>query len=373
MKRMKFPLIKPYLVRKDIQEVTKVLDSGWLTQGKFVEKVEKSLKKDNRVKFAFLLNSATSGLIAGIKALGLERKDEIIIPSFTFPATANSVILGGAKPVFCDIDLETFNLSPEKITALITPQTKAIMPVHEFGLSADMGKIMKIARQHDLFVIEDAACSLGAGYKGKRTGILGDLGVFSFHPRKIVTSGEGGCLITNSSEIAKKIGCLRNHGEYNRKFITYGYNFRMSDIQAAVLYPQLMRINIIVKKRISLALNYNKFLKPLEDKSILKTPVCPQGYKHVYQSYVILLSEKIDRDKLKKFLRAKGVETQFGTHCVPLTDFYKKYFDIPKNSYKNSRYAYEHTLALPLYHTLKMKEQEIIVRELEKSIKKCAR
>lgn len=370
--KMRFPVVKPYLTRREESEVIKVLRSGWLTQGKYVKLLEEMIKTYNKVKHAFLLNSATSGLITAIKSLELNNKDEVIIPSFTFPSTANSVILGGAKSVFCDIDLETFNISTEKIEGLITRRTKAIMPVHEFGLPAEMRKIRGIAKKHGLIVIEDAACSLGAEYKGKNVGGLGNVGVFSFHPRKIITSGEGGCIVTNSSQIARKVEYLRNHGEYRKRFIGCGYNFRMSDIQAAILVSQFKRIEKTIQRRIKLALNYNKLLKPLEDEKLLRIPLSPQNCKHIYQSYVVLLAEKINRDRLKEFLRQKGVEVQYGTYCVPLLDFYRKHFNILEESYKNACFAYKHTLTLPLYHNLKVKEQEVIVKVLKNLIEKCA-
>ncbi len=368
MRRIKFQLIKPYITGEEEKEVIKVLRSGWLTQGKYVRAMEEALCRYNKVRHAFLVNSATSGLLVAIKTLDLKKGDEVICPSFTFPATSNSVILGGARPVFCDVDLDTFNISSEKIKKLITKKTKAIMPVSEFGLPADLEIIIKIAKDNNLFIVEDAACALGADIKGKKAGSFGDIGVFSFHPRKIITSGEGGCLITNSSRLAKKIKLLRNHGEYDKRFIDYGYNFRMSDIQAALLLVQFKKIEKIIKKRIELARNYNRLFNPLKYKEMLRLPACPRGYRHIYQSYVILLSDRINRDKLRNVLRGKGIESQIGTHCVPLLDFYKKNFNIPSDSCRNAYFAYKHSLSLPMYHTLKAREQEFIADTLRESI-----
>jgi dTDP-4-amino-4,6-dideoxygalactose transaminase len=365
---MKFSIIKPYITKKEEQQIIDVLKSGWLTQGRYVKAVEEKVKKYTKVKHAFLLNSATSGLVIAVKALGLKAKDEVICPSFTFPATSNAVILAGAKPVFCDIDLDTFNISVEQIEKVITKNTKAVMPVSEFGLPSDMHDICKISKRYHLHVIEDAACALGSKIKDKKIGSFGDMGIFSFHPRKIITSGEGGCLVTNSADIAKRTEYLRNHGDYDKRFVGCGYNFRMSDIQASVLSTQFERIENVIKRRIVLAHNYNRLLRPLEDTGVLKIPHCPVGSRHTYQSYVILLNRRVNRDRVKAILRQRGIETQFGTHCVPLLDYYKNNFRIPEESYKNAYLAYRHTLTLPLYHTLNAKGQEFIADNLKKAV-----
>ncbi len=372
MKIKKFPLVKPSIIARDIKEVGRVLRSGWFTQGRYVQKLERLIEDYNKIKHAFLLNSATSGLILSLKILNLNQKDEVIVPAFTFPATVNSVITSGAKPVFCDVDLKTFNISVENIAPLINHHTKAIIAVHQFGLSADIKNIEKICREHRLFLIEDAACSLGAEYKNRKTGTFGDMGIFSFHPRKIITSGEGGCIITKSDDFAKRISALRNHGEYNKRFIKAGFNFRMSDIQAALLFSQFKRLESIIAKRIKLALNYNRLLKPLAQECLLQLPLCPQNSRHTYQSYVLLLSQGIDRDRLIVLLKKEGIEVQIGTYCVPTLDYYRNNFSIPWCSYQNSFFTYKHSLTLPLYHDLRNSEQEFIVGKLRKLVKKCA-
>ena len=365
---VKYPIIKPYISKKCEKETLKVLRSGWLTQGRYVNILEDLIRSYSKTRHTFLLNSATSGLIIAVKALGLKQKDEVICPSFTFPATLNSVILGGATPAFCDIDLDTFNISAEKIERSITKNTKAIMPVSEFGLPADMKAILRIARKHNLSVIEDAACAFGSKINDKKIGSFGDMGIFSFHPRKIITSGEGGCVITNSDKLAKSLKFLRNQGLENNRFVSYGYNFRMSDIQAAVLLNQAEKIEDIIQRRILLAKNYNRLLRRLQDKELVKLPVCPKNYRHTYQSYVILLSEKINRDRLAEVLSKKDIETKFGTYCVPILDFYKNNFNVPRDKYKNAYFAYKQSLTLPLYHTMKHGDQEFIADSIIKSI-----
>lgn len=365
-------MIKPYSGPQELKELKMVLKSGWLTQGKYVGLVESKIKIFNKARFAFLVNSATSGLIAAVKCLSLSKDDEVIMPSFSFPATANSVAICSGRPVFCDISLDDFNIDPEKIERLITRRTKAILVVHEFGLMAKMDKVLRIAKKYNLPVIEDAACSFGSEFSGKKAGSFGDIGVFSFHPRKILSCGEGGCVVTDSPKFAEIISQIRNHGEYGGKFLTAGYNFRLSDIQGAVLLAQFNRINTIIAKRIRLAKNYDRLLEALEKSGILKTPATPEGYRHIYQSYVILLSEKLNRDNVKSALRSRGIETQIGTHCIPTTDYYRKTVKTNKDNFKNSRFAYEHSLTLPLYHTLEKNDQIKIVDELKRILRKCA-
>ena len=179
-------------------------------------------------------------------------------------------------------------------------------------------------------------------------------------------------MATDSLRIAKQIASIRNHGEYNKSFIGCGYNFRLTDIQAAIILSQIENIEKLIQQRIKLAQNYNMLLESLEEKGLLKRPLCHKGYRHIYQSYVIMLGKSIDRDRVKRLLKEKGIETQFGTYCLPLLNFFKKNFRIPKESYKNSCYAYRHSLTLPLYHSLKYEEQAYIVGALIKSIGKCA-
>ncbi len=372
MKTRKFPLVKPGLKIGRMGALKGVIESGWLTQGRVVSIVEEMLKSFNNAKHAILVNSAASGLIAAVRSLGLNKEDEVIVPSFTHPATVNAVILGGATPVFCDIDLNTFNISYERLAGMITKRTKAIMAVSEFGLPLDWDRLKRISRKYGLRIIEDAACSLGAEYNGRKAGASAYAGVFSFHPRKILTCGEGGCLITNSSAVADKVRHLRDHGQKNGSFDDCGYNFRLSDVHAAVLLPQMKNIETTIKKRRKLASNYDALLQCLESSGSLRRPISPKGSKHVYQSYVVLLSDRVDRDKVKDILKKKDIETQIGTYCVPKLKFFNSSFKAPESSWKNAYHAYKKTLTLPLYGNLGTVDQKFIVGQLEKAILKCA-
>ena len=365
MQKIKYHLTRPYITKEEEDSALKAMRSRWLTQGKFVSLFEKKIRGYNKSRFAFLVNSATSGLIAAIISLDLKDGDEIICPSFSFPATANSIVLAQARPIFCDIDLNSFNISVSMLERLITKRTRAIMPVSEFGLAADMKSIMHIAKKKKLFVIEDAACSLGSRIGGKMVGAFGDIGVFSFHPRKIITCGEGGCIVTDSARLAKKIQRLRNHGEYKRRFIDCGFNFRLSDVQAAILCAQFGKIEPLIRRRSLLAHNYNTLLKGMSDEGFLKTPQCPIDSRHVYQSYVLLLSKRFNRDSLIRRMRKNGIEAQIGTYCIPELDYYKSRFKTPRGAYKNASFAYRHTLSLPLYYNLTFAQQEYIIEVLK--------
>jgi len=259
---MIIPITKPYFTKNEVEAVKKVIESGWVVQGPKVKEFEEKFAKFVGAKYAIAVNSCTAALHLSLSASGIGPNDEVIVPAFTFIATANVVEYLGAKPVFVDIDPKTFNINPLKIEEKINKKTKAIIPVHLFGLSADMEPILKIARKYKLKVIEDAACGLGTLYKGKHVGTFGETGCFSFHPRKAISCGEGGMITTNSKKHNEILRSLRDHGasmsdlarhqkglpmlpEYN----LLGFNYRMSDIEAAILIEQMKKVNWILKER----------------------------------------------------------------------------------------------------------------------------
>jgi perosamine synthetase len=309
------PVTKPYFTKEEANAVAKVLQSGWVAQGPLVAEFEEVIAEYVKTRYAKATNSCTSGLHLSLLALGIGKGDEVIVPSFTFPATPNSVAYTGARPVFADIDSRTYNIDPHDIEKKITKRTKAIMPVHQAGLAAEMPEIMKIAKKYNLYVIEDAACGLGASIDGKMVGSFGDAGCFSFHPRKSITTAEGGMVTTNNKMMAEKITILRSHGSSvsdrvrheSKKFIDeqyayLGYNYRMSDIYAAIGLVQFKKMKKILTRKIKLADRYTKYLSKIP--SII-TPVVPKGYQHSYQAYLIQVTEeaKIKRnDVIDKLL-----------------------------------------------------------------------
>jgi perosamine synthetase len=263
---MKIPVAKPLFDENEKKAILETLESGWVMQGPKVQEFERAVSEYVSGKFAKATSSGTAALHLALVACGIGRGDEVILPPFTCVASANPVEYIGAKPVFVDIDLKTFNIDVPKIEEAITESTKAIMPVHLFGLCADMGPIVRLAKEYDLKIIEDAALALGAFYKGKHAGTFGDTGCFSFHPRKMITTGEGGMIITNHAEITEMVEVLRNygaaisawqrhHGQFHvlPKYHVLGYNYKMTDIQASIGVEQMKKLPLLLNARKRLA------------------------------------------------------------------------------------------------------------------------
>jgi perosamine synthetase len=365
MKRKKIiPIAKPYFDKREIKAVEKVLLSGWIVQGPQVKKFEGLVKKFQQCEHAIATTSATTALHLALVSIGIKEGDEVIVPAFTHPSTANVVRYVGATPVFVDIKIPDFNIDALEAEKKITKKTRAIIPVHLFGLPAEMDPIMDMAKSYKLKVVEDAACALGAMYKGKKVGGIGDCGAFSFHPRKAITTGEGGMLTTNSGEIAFRARALRSHGEsisdeerhkageiIYPEFIMLGFNYRMTDIQASIGVEQMKKFPLILKERRKLAAQYNKLFSELEKKEYILLPPQRDAFFHSYQSYVILLKDrvKIERDKLSNELQKRGIATRKGTYHVPGIKYYREFLGFKKGAFPHSEMADERSLALPLY------------------------
>ena len=350
-------LTKPFISFKEIYAASRVLKSGNLTQGKASARFESDICEYAGSKYAFVTSSATTGLHLSLDVLQIGGGDEVIIPDFSFPATANSVIKVGARPVCVDIDLKTFCIDPSEIESNISEKTKAIMPVHAFGLCANMPEIMKIARKHNLRVIEDAACAIGSTINQQHAGTFGDSGVYSFHPRKLITTGEGGAIVTNNDELSRLIGISRSHGgvrgELFIEFIDSGYNFRLSDINSAIGIEQLLKIKKIISARKKYAEIYNMLF---EGNSLLTTPSAPSGYSHTYQSYVLLLSKGVDRNFIIRELRKLDIESTLGTYSISSQPYFKEYSAHKVINTPRSNFAFAQTLTLPLYPGMKKRD-----------------
>lgn len=386
MPNKSIPIARTSLTDDEIKSVFEPLSNGWLVQGPQVEAFQKKWSTFTGAKNSIAVTSCTSALHLSLAALGFGPGDEAIVPAFTWISTANVVEHLGGKVVFCDIDLETFNLDPNQIEEKITPSTKAILPVHLFGLSADMDKINNIATQHNLWVVEDAACGFGSLYKGKHVGNFGDTGCFSFHPRKAITTGEGGMVTTANDKLKEKIQRLRDHGAEisdlqrhlgSKPYLLAnhpdaGYNQRMTDIQGALGSKQMDRANEIVNERREIALKYNA---AFEKADWLRLPVEPNGYRHGYQSYPCLFKpEDIFKDKIldvnkqrniwMEELQDKGISTRPATHAVHMLGFYAKKYNLEPEDFPNSRIANDCSISFPLFHGMTKDEQNYVIEKV---------
>jgi perosamine synthetase len=347
------PLASPDITEEDIACVVKVLKTGMLVQGENVLALEKSFTNYHKNDYAIAVSNGTATMHLALKALGIGPGDEVIVPAFSYIATANVVELVGATCVFVDIDLDTFTIDVSKIEAAVTPSTKVIIPVHEFGLAADMEAIIKIAEKHNIIVLEDSACALGAKQNGKSTGTFGMFGSFSLHPRKSITSGEGGMILTNNGEMDKKIRQLRNHGvemiDGNMEFVEAGFNYRMTDFQAALVNNQMQRIDITLEKKQVLASVYLNELK----NTALKLPTVPSDRNHTWQTFHTILAEEKNQKEVLTFLKKHNIGANYGAQCIPAMQYYKnKYGFDAKHKFPNAYRSYTHGIALPLYEKL---------------------
>jgi len=362
----KIPLFKIYWDRDDILAIRKVLERGmyWAT-GPQVREFEEMIAKYIGRKYCVVFNSGTSALHAAMIAHDIEKGDEVIVPSFTFIATANAPLFVGAKPVFADIEKETYGLEPQDVAAKITRKTKAIIPVHYGGCPCKIRELKEIAEDHNLLLIEDAAEAFGANIEGENVGSFGDSAVFSFCQNKIITTGEGGAVVTDSKKVYEKLKLVRSHGRVENgdyftssKFVDYidlGYNFRMSNIAAALGIAQLKKVDRIIEMRRKNAIYLTKRLTGIEE---VIPPSPPKGYFHVYQMYTIAVKSK-SRDALSSYLARKGIMTKVFFSPVHLTRFYRE-----KLGYRIKLPVTEEisrrVLTLPMYPSLTREELNYI-------------
>jgi perosamine synthetase len=311
--RFHLPVAQPSLGEKELSYVTDCIVSNWISStGKYVTQFEELFGRFCNAKHALATSNGTTALHLALLALDIKAGDEVIVPSLSFIATANAVTYTGAKPVFIDSEVQTWNIDPQLIEKAITPRTKAIIPVHLYGHPADMDPILKIARKHKLAVIEDAAEAHGAEYKGQRVGCIGDIGIFSFYGNKIITTGEGGMLVTNNSEIAGKVKLLRDHGMSSTKRYWHpvlGYNYRLTNLQAAIGVAQVERIDSILQAKLAITKRYEEQLKEIN--GIIRPPQAAWA-KNVYWLYSIVITDEfgMSRDKLMEELNAKHIDSR---------------------------------------------------------------
>lgn len=355
----------PLLGEPELEAVGAVLETGFLTQGPRAREFETLVAELVGTPHAYATSSATTGIHLALHACGVQPGDEVVIPDYSFPATANAVIQQGAIPVFVDIDSATFNMDPSALDAAITDRTAAIMPVHAFGLPADMAQINAVASRHSLPVIEDAACAFAATYQGVAAGALGTAGVFSFHPRKIITTGEGGMITTSDDAISERIAVLRTHGAVRgdtyMSFIDAGYNYRLSDINAAIGIAQMARLDHILERRRSLAAAYSARLTDVDG---VTTPVVPADRTHTFQSYVLTLDAEFDRDAVIHDMKSRGIETTLGTYSMHLQPYFRERFGIADDALPSATHAHRQALTVPLYPQMSEADVDSVVDAL---------
>jgi len=346
-------LAQPDIPESAIEQMVAVLRSGNLVQGKHVREFEEVLQAYLEIEHVVLVSSGTAALHLALVALGIGPSDEIIVPAFTFPATANVVEIVGARPVLVDITLDDFCIDPEEIAKRITKKTRAIMPVHEFGQCADMDRINEIAVKHGLLVIEDAACALGSEFKGKKAGTLGDIGCFSLHPRKAITTGEGGVVVTSDGRLAEKIRALRNHGistvDGRFDFIHAGFNYRLTEFQAVLGLHQLHDLEVAIGNRNELADLYENKLGPLPG---IRTPRKFPLRRMTYQTYHVLIANEYSRDRIVRFLKSHDVESNLGAQAIHCLTYYRNKYQFKDNDFPNAQKSFCQGLALPMSHIL---------------------
>jgi len=385
---MKIPIARTNLTEVEINSVLEPLRSGWLVQGPKVEQFEKKWSDFTGAKYSIAVTSCTSALHLSLVALGIKAEDEVIVPAFTWISTANVVEHVGAKLVFCDIDINTFNIDVAQIESKITKYTKAIIPVHLFGLAADMTVINNIAKKYNLKVVEDAACGFGSCYRKQHVGTFGNTGCFSFHPRKAITTGEGGMITTNDKVLAEKLRCLRDHGavmsdlqrhQGSKPYLLAdhqeaGFNQRMTDLQAALGSAQMDRSQAIVLERLALAKRYDQALANLP---WLRLPIHLENYEHGYQSYpclfqsqTITLASIPDVNKKRNAwmdqLQQVGISTRPATHAVHMLTFYRDKYKLKPNDFPNAYMANDCSISLPLFHGLTEEEQDYVISQVLK-------
>lgn len=373
-------LTKPSIDEADIESVQEVLESGFLVQGKFVSKFEVNVSKYVGTNYAIAVSNCTAALHLSLLSVGIKSGDSVVLPAYSFPATANAVEIIGARPIFIDIEPETYNIDPDHLDEVLEKfskgtlpsKIKAIIPVHAFGQMADMHEISRIAELHNLPIIEDAACALGAKQNDKPAGKWGILGCFSFHPRKAITTGEGGIVATDNPKIADYIRAMRNHGldpkaEYS-DFILPGFNYRMTDFQGALGLSQFKKLDRIITARRKLAFQYSEAFR--------NTPIEPAQIKHnnfhIFQSYVVQIPPEIEnyRDNLIDDLRKNGIETTIGTWHIPMTSYYKNKYGYGLNDFPVTDSIFRRSLSLPLFESLTNENQNYVIEQLLLSVEK---
>jgi perosamine synthetase len=373
---VKVPITKPALTEEEARAPYDSIKSGWVTQGPKVAEFEKAVAGYVGAKHGIATTSCTTGLHLALASIGVTAGDEVIVPSFTFIASANAILYTGATVVFCEIDPRSFNADPADIEKRITKKTKAIMPVDQIGLACDIGPINDIAKRHGIPVVEDAAPTIGGTYKGRRVGSNAHQTVFSFHPRKVITTGEGGMITTDDDALADRARKLRAHAmsvsDLDRhtadrpileEYHELGFNYRMTDIQASIGLVQVRRLDELLAIRVAKADRYGRELADIKK---LRTPYTPPYATHTYQSYCLDLDASIDRDDLMARLLQRGIATRRGVMASHLEKVYRD--RVGKVSLPITEQKARSTMLIPLFATMTDEEQTYVIEALHEEL-----
>lgn len=367
------PIIKPWIGTEEVAAIEEVLESGWVAQGPKVAEFERALASVVGAEQGVAVTSCTAGLHLTLHALGVGPGDEVVVPSLSFIASSNAPRYVGAMPVFADVDETTFNLTPDSVRAAITSRTRVVILVHQLGMPADIDGIRAVCDRVGVTLIEDAACAIGSTYRGSKIGGHSDLVVFSFHPRKLITTGEGGMIMSRDGDLAERLRRLRQHAMSLAAFErhstdaptidTYselGFNFRMTDIQAAMGLVQLSKLEAIIERRRSHAERYNSLLSHLQG---VVTPADPPYGTTNYQSYAVVLKDEVDvsRDDLMRRLAAKGIASRRGVMAAHLESAFS---DIEAGLLPVTERIANSSLLLPLFHDMSLGEQDHVAETL---------
>lgn len=374
-------ITEPSFDETEVDMVRAVLESKWVTQGPMTERFEEQIAVNQRAKHALACTSCTAALHLAVMALNLGPDDEVVVPAFTWITSAHAAEYVGAKTVFADIDLSTFNIDPTALEAAITPRTKAVVAVHLFGLAAPMDEIKAICAPRGIRIIEDAACGIATTYKGQPVGALGDLGCFSFHPRKIVTTGEGGAVTTNDDQLAAVVRSLRNHGATGQPdngeprgpwtmatFDRIGFNLRLSDIQAAVGVAQMGKLGRLVADRRASARYYTERLRDLND---LILPTAGDVDGHTFQSYVVRIAEggRTRRNMVMSKLASANIQTRPGTHAVHRLGYYREKYGLRPEQFSLATAAEDTTITLPIIPGMNNSQKDYAIDALSRALR----
>lgn len=376
---MKIPVAKPYLTADDAQSAYDTILTNWVTQGPKVQEFEEKFAAYVGTKYAVAISNCTTALHLAMITAGVSEDDEVICPSMSFIATANSIKYVGATPVFAEVESATFNIDVKHAEKLITPKTKAILIVHQVGLPADIDAFKALCEKHNLKLIEDAACAAGSSYKGNKIGSHSDLVCFSFHPRKVITTGDGGMITTDNENYYNRLKLLRQHGMsvsdrlrhssskvIIEEYLEVGYNFRMTDIQAAVGIRQLEKLDWIVAERRKLAEKYNKAFADID---FIRLPAEPDGYITNWQSYIIYLKPEspVKRNDLMQMLLDKGISTRRGVMTSHREIAYEK--EKLVSPLPVSEDASDNSVVLPLYVPMSNEEIDFVIDSIKSCLK----